>query len=323
MREPLRAAIPHVDARTKRGGPALIRRRRLGLGLGALTAAAGGAFLLRGFPDASTTNPDGGTTDVVGRAAEIGRRHGLQIGFGDPAGFYTPPFGPADALIPGGVAEPAATADLGPALDGIATSLALYPAGFYARFCRAIFLCGPLLFAGERAGGTYGRAWIILAADPFGGAGGIRETARLGVHHEFSSLVLPHLPGLAARWAALLPVGWHPILRTEDALRQVDAGDARDGFLSAYAATSVENDFNTYAETAFGNPALLAALAETLPVVKRKAALLLDAYTALDSRLADTFRDLRLGNLPPERIDDAVTIPVRPSSLPRPRIGEN
>lgn len=275
--------------RCKRLDTPILRRSYI---LGTVMAAAGSVLLLRGTPPRYRADP-------AVWAAEIGQRHGLLIGFGDPRQFHTPPYTAADAPTAGGSVNPAALSDLAPALDGLATSLDLYPPGFVARFCRAIFVCGPLFLDGERAGGTFGPAWIILAADPFVGPGGIRETARLGVHHEFSSIILPRVPGLEARWAETLPPGWQPATGTADALRHAGQREDRDGFLSSYAATSLENDFNTYAETVFGFPARLAALARTSMLVRRKAGLLLDAYVGLDKRLATTFRDLGLGELVP------------------------
>lgn len=303
-------------------------RRRFG-SYALVAAAWDGAWLLRGAPRGNAADgplrpsgaPSAPTPDVAARAAGIGRRHGLLIGFGRPAEFFVPPYRASDTATPGTMAmTPAAIADLPPALDGIAGSLACYPPGFYAQLCRAIFLCGTLRFEGAYAGGSYGPAWIILAADPRFGPDAIRETARLGVHHEFSSLVLARIPGLEARWATLLPAGWTPVLRTRDALLRTGPTDGSDGFLSAYAATSAENDFNTYAETAFGEPARLAALAGRFPAVRRKAALLLGAYAALDPRLLRTFRDLGLGGLPVEQVDTTVVFSVRPAELPRPAV---
>lgn len=292
--------------------PRRLTRRQLGgaliwaaVGLGARTRPAGA---------------DDPTERVAARAAAIAREHGLAIGFGDPASFFVPPFGPADAVIPDGEATRAAVSDLWPALDGVAQSLALYPTGLYARFCQAVFLCGSLRFGGVRAGGTFGPAWIILAADPGVGVGGIRETARLGVHHEFSSLVLPRVRGLATRWAALLPAGWRPVQSVSDALGHSGEADGSDGFLSAYATTSVENDFNTYAETIFGDPTRLLTLAARFEVVRRKTSLLLGAYVSLDARLRATFGALGFGHLPIEKFGEPMLIHIRPSYLPPPSV---
>jgi hypothetical protein len=263
-----------------------MRKRSLILGT---IIAAEGVLMSRGIPEPTLD-------DLAGRAEAIGRRHGLLIGFGDPARFYTPPFGATDAVIPGCEAEPVVFDNLSPSLDGIATSLALYPPGFIAKLCRAIFICGNLRCEGVSAGGTYGPAWIILSANPVFGPGGIYETARLGVHHEFSSLVLARFPALVPRWMATLPVGWQGIESTRDALLQA-GGEGHDGFLSSYGATSVENDFNTYAETVFGDPAKLVELARKSRIVRQKATLLLGVYVSLDERLTAIFRSFGLGEL--------------------------
>ena len=156
--------------------------------------------------------------------------------------------------------------------------------------------------------------------DPVVGPAGIRETARLGIHHEFSSLILPRLPGLEAQWAALLPGGWRTTEKAA-ALGRTGAADGHNGFLSACAATSAENDFNTYAETAFGNPSRLLALAARLELVRRKASLLLGAYVALDARMETAFRHLGFQELPFEPPGAPVLIPVVPSHLPQPVLG--
>jgi hypothetical protein len=285
---------------------AIFTRRSFGFTLIATAAVGGGAYLLR---DAPAVSPE----DVAAKAATIGRASGLYIGYGDPASFYVPPYGPRDAAIPDGDATQATLADVAEALDAIEQSLSVYPPGFYAGLCKAIFLCGTLRFGAEHAGGTYGPAWIILAADPSVGRDGIRETARLGVHHEFSSLLLQREPEIQARWQALLPAGWRPDQRSDEALRHNGPDGVHDGFLSSYGATSLENDFNTYAETAFGAPGRLIAQAAANLVVARKAALLLHAYAQRDARMVQTYRKLGIDQL-------AVAVPDVPSSVQVPPI---
>ncbi|WP_442681223.1 hypothetical protein ACSBM8_08670 [Sphingomonas sp. ASY06-1R] len=279
----------------------------------ATAAVGGGAYLLRRAPAASQE-------DIAAKAAAIGRANGLFIGYGDPASFYVPPYGPHDAAIPDGSATQAEITDVAEALDAIEQSLSVYPAGFYAALCRAIFLCGTLLFGAEHAGGTYGPAWIVLATDPSVGPDGIRETARLGVHHEFSSLLLQREPEIQARWQALLPAGWRPDQRSDEALRHDAPGGVHDGFLSSYGATSLENDFNTYAETAFGAPSRLIAQAAANPLVARKAALLLQAYAQRDARMEQTYRKLGIDQLAVARPAAPAELRVAPIEIPAPTI---
>ncbi|WP_420138368.1 hypothetical protein [Sphingomonas sp.] len=278
------------DPALHRATRAFLNRRSLLLKLAAVATAAGGTYLLL---RPGQVDPK----QVAARAAVIDQAYGVRIGYGDPASFYVPPYGPRDAIIPDGHATAAAPADVALALDAIAQSLAVYPPGFYASLCKAIFLCGTLRFGNEAAGGTYGPAWIILAADPSVGAGGIRETARLGVHHEFSSLVLKRAPLIEMRWRMLMPADWEPDPTNDQALRHDGGANVQEGFLSSYGATSLENDFNTYAETAFANPERLIALAQDDPVIRTKAALLLEAYAAHDPRIMQTYRKLGLNRI--------------------------
>lgn len=292
-------------------------RRSFGLTLLATTAAGGGgAYLLR---RSIRLDPEA----VAAKATAIGRTNGLRIYYGNPASFYAPPYKPGDAAIPEGRASPAAIADVAEALDAIAQSLSVYPPGFYASLCKAIFLCGTLRFGAERAGGTYGPTWIILAVDPGAGPEGIRETAYLGVHHEFSSLLLQREPELQARWQALLPAGWRPDQRSDEALRHNGPAGLHLGFLSSYGATSLENDFNTYAETAFGAPGRLIAQAAANLVVARKAALLLQAYAQRDARMVRTYRKLGTDQLAVARPDAPADLRVAPVPIPTPTIETN
>ena len=209
------------------------------------------------------------------RAEAIGARHRIRIGYGAPDTFFVAPDPAASAAIVGGVARAAEPSALPRALDGIEESLEIYPAGFFSTLCKAIFVCGSLTRDGAESGGTYGPAWLILVATWEVGERGIFETARLGVHHEFSSLVWNALPGLPARWAALLPREWSPAGTNAEALAAGGRGADRprdDGFLSSYGATTVENDFNVYAETAFADAGRLVSAAARSPVVARKTA---------------------------------------------------
>jgi hypothetical protein len=181
------------------------------------------------------------------------------------------------------------------ALDGIEQALAVYPPGFVSTRCKAVFICGSLSLDGAHAGGTYGPAWIILVATQRFGWG-IFETALLGIHHELSSLVWYVRLDLPPRWRALLPEGYSEAKDTAEALKASPSGkgDVDRGFLSPYGATSAENDFNVYAELVSTDAARVAALADAHPLIARKLALLMDAYTSLDSRFDGIFRKLGL-----------------------------
>jgi hypothetical protein len=73
---------------------------------------------------------------------------------------------------------------------------------------------------------------------------------------------------------------------------QPGTADLERGFLSPYGAITAENDFNVYAEFVFTDPSRVADAADAQPLVARTLALLIDAYTRVDGRMADVFRDL-------------------------------
>jgi hypothetical protein len=229
--------------------------------------------------------------DPEDRARCIGEANGIIVGYGAPSTFYVPPFLPGDAVVPlvnMRAAEPSAVWF---ALDGIETSLAQYPPGFVARLIKAVFICGEMTIDGERAGGTYGPAWLLLAAPSDIGSAGIARTARLGVHHELSSFVYFRN---AQEWQKTVPSDW---LFPSSVAGQLKGNRAPPpppemGFLNAYGATSPENDFNVYAEKMFTEMETVMQLARRIPIVARKAQLVRESYEAIDPRMHGVFSAL-------------------------------
>lgn len=226
-------------------------------------------------------------------ATRLSTQHGIVISYGHPSTYFVPPYGPADAVIDDMQMIGAAPEMLTPALEGIEAALNMYPPGFVARLVRAIFIAGDLRVGTERAGGSTGPDWIILAAPDSSGANGVRLNTFDGVHHELSSFVL-RKASAAAEWAALTPPHWKFTNTNEAALARGNGSDpaSETGFLSAYAATTAENDFNTYAERIFTEPEALVALACQHALVKKKLLFVLHTYVTLDARMKKVFRDL-------------------------------
>jgi hypothetical protein len=224
----------------------------------------------------------------------IEQAHGIRIGYGAPADFWTPPYKPEDATAPGVEMKPADLQNVAVSLNGIDVALEKYPPGFVARLIQAIFICGKLRMGGVEAGGTAGPAWIILAAPPDIGEEGIRLGGLLGVHHELSSFVLRVNPMTRAQWSEFAPAGWNFVEDAGGALGRAHAPapSLETGFLSAYGATNLENDFNVYAEKMFTEPDGLAQLARQHPLIRRKLDFVRAAYVAIDPRFADRLRRL-------------------------------
>jgi hypothetical protein len=264
------------------------RRRFTALAVLGVAGAGGIALLTRGR---RSVDP----AALRARADAIGREHGIYIGYDGPETIFVAPWTSRDAVISNGVMTRVDLDAVPMALDGIEQALAVYPPGFVFTRCKAVFICGLLTLDGARAGGTYPPAWIILVARRSFDFG-IFETALLGIHHEMSSLVWHVRLDLPSRWSALLPAGYLEAKDNVEALKAAPSGegDVDRGFLSSYGATTAENDFNTYAETVFTDAARVAALADKHPVIAQKVALLMDAYTSLDSRFEGVFQKLGL-----------------------------
>jgi hypothetical protein len=292
----------------------LNRRRFINLAAAGL-AFAGAAILSR--PIRRSVDP----VALRARADAIGRDHGIYIGYDRPETFFVPPWTSHDALtIPNGVMTRVEVDAVPAALDGIEQALAVYPPGFVSTRCKAVFICGSMVSDGARAGGTYGPTWIILVASGRFGDGGIYETARLGIHHEFSSLVWMARLDLYARWRTLLPPGYTEAKGDAEALKASpsEEGDVERGFLTPYGATGVENDFNTYAEMVFTDADRVAALADEHPVVAQKLGLVMNAYISLDDRFEDLFKKFGLDRFASTHLPDLFP-PILPKGelLPR------
>jgi hypothetical protein len=233
---------------------------------------------------------------VRDHAQRIEQAHGVKIGYGDPADFWTPPYKPEDATAPGVTMRPAAPENVAIALDGVEAALAQYPHGFVANLIRAVFVCGELRMGGVEAGGTAGPLWIILAAPPDLGVEGVRAASVLGIHHELSSFVLRVNPATRVQWQELAPEGWSFVEDAGGALGRANAPAPapETGFLSAYGATNLENDFNVYAEKMFTEPDSMARLARQHPLIRRKLDFVRATYVAVDPRFTELFRRLGL-----------------------------
>jgi hypothetical protein len=225
------------------------------------------------------------------RAARLSKQHSIRIEFGAPDTFFTPPYGPADAVRPWLQAEQADPRAAGVALEGVEAALQAYPPGFVDKMIDAIFICGYLRMSGVQAGGTAGPAWIILSAPSQESRSSIKLTAELGVHHELSSFVLRWNPQTIERWAAIGARAPDAVTDPGQALRKGDgvAPDPSTGFLTAYGATNPENDFNIYSEKIFTEPQSLGSIASTHAIIRRKLTFVLEAYLDAEPRLHAVF----------------------------------
>lgn len=252
-----------------------------------------GAVMLAGF---ALLYWSGCKESADDHAQRLSTEHQLRIAFGDPATFYVPPYGPADAQLPSVEITRADDAVAAVALEGIEQALRQYPANFVAKLVRAIFVGMEVRVDGVEAGGTVGPAWVVLAAPARLGREAIYATSYIGVHHELSSFVLRRKPETAQLWAQFTPAGWLYQHETKAIIGLASAADPSPatGFLSAYGSSDPENDFNVYAEKMFTEPQVVAKLAREHALVRKKLSFVMESYVAIDSRMIEVFRGLGL-----------------------------
>lgn len=233
---------------------------------------------------------------ALARAQRLSSENGIRVAFGDPKSFFVPPYGPDDAHLAHVEMTSTDAASASTALQAAETSLRQYPKGFVAKLIGGLFLTGDLRVGGADAGGTVGPAWVILAAPADLGREGIYATSLLGVHHELSSFVYHKRSDTSQRWAEFTPPGWK---YTTDPKEVLDLANGpmpkpETGFLSSYATSNQENDFNVYAEKMFTEPETIARLARKHGLIRKKLDFVMAAYVAVDGRMKGVFRELRL-----------------------------
>jgi hypothetical protein len=234
---------------------------------------------------------------VDAHAQRLERTHGIRIRYGDPADFWAPPYLAEDVITaPWLEIKPADPRTVATTLNGVEAALQQYPPGFVAKLIKAVFICGLLRMQGEYAAGTNGRAWIIMASRAEYGLEGLRELGFVTFHHELSSFVLRQDVTTWSKWIKFAPADRHYAEDPAGAIRGANQPDPplETGFLNAYGATNLENDFNIYAEEMFNHPQYMAALAQKYPLIRRKLDFVLATYVAIDPAFKPIFLEMGL-----------------------------
>ncbi|HET6421147.1 MAG TPA: hypothetical protein VFG19_13365 [Geobacteraceae bacterium] len=251
---------------------------------------------------------------------ELSDKYGLVIRFGDPSEFHLPPFTVRTNSEEFNI-EKAEKSCVLTALEGVKSALAKYPPALVKKYLSAVFVSGEIKSYGVKCGGTYLNSWIYVTTSPAYNRLGSKHYEET-LHHELSSLflygpglkIILHEPNATEFYGSNFPATkWHSANRPGFRYleRQIDvihaAGKFRkpkdaplwykDGFVSDYGMTSIENDLNTYAEVAMEHPAKLKELAEKYPRIAAKTRLFMEFYTSLAPEMADYFKSVGLDKI--------------------------
>ena len=183
-----------------------------------------------------------------------------------------------------------------PATQALASALAIYPPGFVDKLVHRIALAGQIKLWNTQVGGFFVADTIALNTHDVASPGGETFLAD-SFHHELSSIVRNQILFNVSDWTANNPAGfayasldeYKRILAQRPSVEGDDVLHAK-GFVSLYGTTSLDNDWNTYAERVFGHPRDLANEIKRFPRMRDKARQLLTVYRRLDPRF-DAFFD--------------------------------
>ncbi|MEX2243864.1 MAG: hypothetical protein WD716_08475 [Fimbriimonadaceae bacterium] len=175
-------------------------------------------------------------------------------------------------------------------------ALGRYPREVVTKHLRAVHFVGEMSFYGVPYGGTNSRDAVYIANR--GADAGFDDAFIVSTfHHEFSSILLRNNPDRFDELAwtganaphARYGTGGTQAIKDGTANTAYRAELHSAGFLNQYSTSSVEEDFNTFAEALFRGDARLWNICRQFPRVARKKDLIVAFYASLDPSLTEEF----------------------------------
>ena len=174
--------------------------------------------------------------------------------------------------------------------------LAKYPPAVLAANLAAVYPLASLRYRSVLTSGTNSRDSVYLRIGSV--KAGFTDAHIEGtLHAEFSSILLRNHPALldATAWNAANPPGFRYLGDGVDAVKQGKAGLQfrqdllAKGFLTEYATSTLENDFNGISRRLFMGDAALWTLARQHAAIQAKLTLALAFYRRLDPAFTEAF----------------------------------
>lgn len=173
-------------------------------------------------------------------------------------------------------------------IQNISLELKKYPTDIIKHNLSAIYLFNSLSFFGVNYGGSSLGDAIYLTAGSISEGYDNDYFASL-LHHEISSLFFRNYRFPTDAWSAINPDSFQYAESDRQVLKAIENGNKstksetlyHDGFLAKYAQSTLENDFNLYAEMAFTQPYKLKSLAIKYPRINQKTKLIRDYYLGI------------------------------------------
>jgi hypothetical protein len=241
-------------------------------------------------------------------ASELEEQYDLIVRYGDPSQFYVPPKEPlVDVPEKGFFIKPTQAHFAHTALKGVKEALSKYPASLIKKYLKAVFISGVIKSYDIQIAGSYLNSWIYLSALEKYEKAGV-ELYPMGFHHELSSLFLKGNNFPTIRWQLANEPDFKYLPSQKDVVRAASPENHRDpkeasswyraGFVHLYGMSSMENDFNMYAELAMTDPEKLKKLADQYPRIQAKTRILVDYYSSLAPELGEYMASVGLTKTP-------------------------
>ena len=116
-------------------------------------------------------------------------------------------------------------------------------------------------------------------------------------HHEFSSVLMRKYKFNAQKFSSYNPHGFKYAQNVDDILRAITQDTSttgndtlyKNGFLTRYSMSTLENDVNVYAEAIFTKPKYLRNLINNYPVINKKYLVMKQFYLGINSDFSKIF----------------------------------
>jgi hypothetical protein len=236
-------------------------------------------------------------------AAQLTDKYGLVVRYEDPKEFYVPPRPVIDYEKYEMEIEHVSAHSCLLALKGIRAGLKRYPRFLLRKYISAIFISGVFKNNGIQGAGTYAYSWIFVSATPVFDQLGSNYYAET-LHHELSSLIIKKTDFPVVQWINRNKPDFKYLDNHNEVLQASAPSSRRNveeaplwheaGFVHDYGMSSLENDFNTYAELAMTHPEQLKQLADQYPRIKAKTRILARFYSSLAPELKQYFEQAGL-----------------------------
>lgn len=193
-----------------------------------------------------------------------------------------------------GKVVPAEQSEVGPILKKLESGMKKYPDYLLRENLAGVQLVHQLIFFEQFYPGTYthNRIWLALAN---GNRNWTPEFLESVFHQEMSSILFHNYSRYfnASEWNNLVPEGmkWaNSYYFNPDSVQLgIDPAWLERGFLNAWAATSMENDFNAFSARLFSGTRDFWTLTDRYPLIRKKVLLCLQFYHSLDRKFTEAY----------------------------------